>query len=104
VGNFGDGLINAFDPLTGALLGTLKDGKGNPILIDGLWALGFGNGAGAGLGNELFFTAGPNGETDGLFGKLSAVPEPSTILLLGLGLVALNFTAIRCKKRPHCTS
>lgn len=104
VGNFGDGLINAFDPLTGALLGTLKDGKGNPIQIDGLWGLGFGNGAGAGLSNELFFTAGPNGETDGLFGKLSAVPEPSTIFLLGLGLVALNFTAIRCKKRLHCMS
>jgi uncharacterized protein (TIGR03118 family) len=97
VGNFGDGLINAFDPLTGILLGTLNDGSGNPIAIDGLWALGFGNGVGAGLTNELFFTAGPNGETDGLFGKLSTVPEPSTIFLLGLGLVALNYTAIRRK-------
>jgi len=101
VGNFGDGLINAFDPLTGALLGTLKDGKGNPILIDGLWALGFGNGASAGLGNELFFTAGPNGEQDGLFGKLSSVPEPSTSFLLGLGFVALNFTALRRNKPGH---
>jgi uncharacterized protein (TIGR03118 family) len=99
VGNFGDGLINAFDPLTGALLGTLKDGKGNTISIDGLWALGVGNGAAAGATSELFFTAGPNGETDGLFGKLASVPEPSTRYLLGLGFIALNFTALRRNKR-----
>jgi len=99
VGNFGNGLINAFDPVTGASLGQLKTAKGMSISIDGLWALGFGNGASAGLSNELFFTAGPNGETDGLFGKLSSVPEPSTHFLLGLGLVALYFTANRCKER-----
>ncbi len=86
VGNFGDGLINAFDPLSGNFLGTLNGPGGTPISIDGLWALGFGNGSNA---NQLFFTAGLNDEANGLFGKLS-VPEPSTIFLLGLGLVALS--------------
>lgn len=65
------------------------------------------NGGSAGLTNQLYFTAGPRGETGtrgGLFGKLSyspdsSVPEPSTIFLLGMGLVALNLTAIRGKKR-----
>jgi uncharacterized protein (TIGR03118 family) len=37
VGNFGNGDINAFDPTTGAFLGTLDDSNGNPIAIPGLW-------------------------------------------------------------------
>ena len=42
------------------------------ISIDGLWALGFGNGGQAGPTNTLFFTAGPDEETHGLFGKITA--------------------------------
>ena len=44
VGNFGDGHINAFDASTGGFLGELKDPDGEPIQIDGLWALKVGNG------------------------------------------------------------
>jgi len=44
VGNFGDGTINAFDPLTGALVGTLADTSNHPLKVDGLWGLTFGNG------------------------------------------------------------
>jgi uncharacterized protein (TIGR03118 family) len=62
VGNFGDGTINAFNPSTGALLGTLQDGLGNPIVIPGLWGLAFGNGANQFDPNALYFTAGPNEE------------------------------------------
>jgi uncharacterized protein (TIGR03118 family) len=80
VGNFGDGHINAFDPNTGALLGTLLDSNNNPIVIPGLWALSFGNGGQAGSASDLFFTAGigdapnftTNLETHGLFGRLQA--------------------------------
>src|SRR6266487_5071716 len=72
VGNFGDGHINAFDPDTGAFLGQLSDQKGNPIVIDGLWSLQFGNGAAAGPTNTLFFTAGIDGEAHGLFGKIES--------------------------------
>jgi uncharacterized protein (TIGR03118 family) len=73
VGNFGNGRINAFDLNTGEFLGQLRDQANKPITIDGLWALGFGNDANAGLHNELFFTAGINGEADGLFGKITFV-------------------------------
>jgi uncharacterized protein (TIGR03118 family) len=71
VGNFGDGRINAFDPTSGNFLGQLKDSNDNLIEIDGLWALTFGNGDNTGNTNELFFTAGPNDEANGLFGKLT---------------------------------
>jgi uncharacterized protein (TIGR03118 family) len=71
VGNFGDGLINAFDPNTGALLGTLSDASGIPIKIDGLWSIKFGNGGNGGDPNVLYFTAGPSEETHGLFGSLA---------------------------------
>ena len=90
VGDFGDGLIHAFDPNTGAFLGTLDDAQGNPIAIDGLWGLNFGNGFTAGPTNTLFFTAGINDEKDGLFGTLTTVPEPSSVVLLGVGLAALG--------------
>jgi len=73
VGNFGDGHINAFDLNTGAALGSLENSGGVPIQNDGLWSLQFGNGAAAGATNELFFTAGINGEAHGLFGKIDSV-------------------------------
>ena len=72
IGNFGNGWINAFDPATGAFLGSLEDAHSQPIAIEGLWGLAFGNGKSAGRTNELFFTAGIQGEAHGLFGKLTA--------------------------------
>jgi uncharacterized protein (TIGR03118 family) len=74
IGNFGDGRIHAFNPLTGKLVGTLQGTDNADIVVEGLWALEFGGGnANSGAANELFFTAGPNDEADGLLGKLSAV-------------------------------
>jgi uncharacterized protein (TIGR03118 family) len=73
VGNFGDGHINAYDPSNGTFLGQLKDPDGDPIQIDGLWALKFGNGNGGGDANTLYFTAGLDHENHGLFGSLSVV-------------------------------
>jgi uncharacterized protein (TIGR03118 family) len=69
VGNFGDGRINAFDS-DGNFLGTIRDAKGKPISIDGLWTLTSGGGKNSSPGT-LYFTAGPNGETDGLFGTIA---------------------------------
>ena len=75
VGNFGNGLINAFDSITGAPFGQLRDPDGEPIQIDGLWALKVGNGGSGGATNTVYFTAGPFGESHGLFGSLTtAVP------------------------------
>jgi uncharacterized protein (TIGR03118 family) len=71
VGNFGDGTIHAYDPRTGNFLGTLHGKHGAPIQNDGLWGLRFGNGV-AGSTRTLLFTAGLNGENDGLFGEIQA--------------------------------
>ncbi|MEO8457271.1 MAG: TIGR03118 family protein [Chloroflexota bacterium] len=77
VGNFGDGVINAYDPNSGAFVGALTNDSGSPIIIPGLWALAFGNGAAAGDTSALYFTAGPSGEDHGLFGNLT-VPGAAT--------------------------
>jgi uncharacterized protein (TIGR03118 family) len=70
VGNFGDGRINVFDD-SGNYKGQLMDGN-TTISIDGLWALYFPeDGVPAGDQNQLFFTAGPDDETHGLFGYIS---------------------------------
>jgi uncharacterized protein (TIGR03118 family) len=69
VGNFGDGAINAYDPRTGAFEGTPKNKDGNPIKINGLWALRFGNGV-IGTPQTLLFTAGIGDEDHGLFGEI----------------------------------
>ena len=76
VGNFGDGTINAFDPINNTFLGQLTGADGTPIKIDGLWALTPGNGTAAGDKNTLYFSAGPVSETHGLFGSLIAAPPP----------------------------
>jgi uncharacterized protein (TIGR03118 family) len=69
VGNFGDGAINAYDLHTGAPRGALKNEDGNPIRIDGLWALRFGNGV-FGTPRTLVFTAGIADEEHGLLGTI----------------------------------
>jgi uncharacterized protein (TIGR03118 family) len=75
VGNFGDGRIHAFNPWTGRLLGTLRNDRGRPIVIDGLWGLLPGNGTSAGT-SDVWFSAGPGGEKHGLLGVLRALPDP----------------------------
>jgi uncharacterized protein (TIGR03118 family) len=74
IGNFGDGRIYAFDPRSGELEGTLRGTDGQPLVIDGLWALMPGNGV-AGATSDLWFSAGPAGETHGLLGILRAAPD-----------------------------
>jgi uncharacterized protein (TIGR03118 family) len=66
VGNFGDGKINAYDPVTGDFLATLRATDGTALTIDGLWALE------AGPGDlNVTFTAGPEDETHGLLGLIT---------------------------------
>jgi uncharacterized protein (TIGR03118 family) len=72
VGNFGNGKINAYNINNGSRLGELRGTKNKPIAIDGLWGLRFGNGNAAKTG-ELLFSAGPDGESHGLLGKIIAV-------------------------------
>ena len=77
VGNFGDGRIHAFKAGADGWEphGVLKGVDHRPIEIDGLWGIGFGNGAASGPTNTLFFAAGPDEETHGLFGSITP-PAP----------------------------
>jgi uncharacterized protein (TIGR03118 family) len=77
VGNFGDGRVNVFTvvrqglDMNASTIGPIVDAAtGQPLVIDGLWALSFGPGAGGFAAEDLFFTAGLAEEQHGLFGKL----------------------------------
>jgi uncharacterized protein (TIGR03118 family) len=77
IGNFGDGQISAYEPQADGsfeLVGQLRTSDRQVLAIDGLWALQFGKGALANNGptTTLFFTAGPDGESHGLFGTITA--------------------------------
>ena len=98
VGNFGDGTINVFDLATNTFLAQLLAPDGNPLVIDGLWALMAGSGAGnGGLSEAIYFSAGPDGESHGLFGVIAA-PEPATLTLLGLALLVLVLALARRRR------
>jgi len=82
IGNFGDGKINAFNPVTGTLAGTLNTAAAAPISIQGLWSINFGSGARNEDSGTLYFTAGIGGgpnndpvESHGLLGSIQAVPS-----------------------------
>jgi uncharacterized protein (TIGR03118 family) len=70
--NTNTGTINAFNLKTGKFVGTIKNSAGKPIKIDQLWGIDFGGGTTSnGKKNELYFTAGPNNNVNGLFGKIA---------------------------------
>jgi uncharacterized protein (TIGR03118 family) len=73
VGNFGSGWIAAFNGFTYKFMGFVKAPDDSILTIDGLWSLAFGNDGTAGPANTLFFSAGINGEQDGLFGTITPV-------------------------------
>jgi uncharacterized protein (TIGR03118 family) len=83
VGNFGEGnpSIHAFNPTTGAFLGTLQNEAGIGIEIPGLWGLTFGNGGNGGDVNTLYFAAGIANEQHGLFGSLKPTTASATSLI-----------------------
>ena len=102
VGNFSfaESEINAFDSVTGAFLGSIaiNTGINTP---GGLWQIGFGNGGNNGDPNTLYFTDGINGEKDGLFGAITAVPEPLTISLYCAGLMGVMGLAAMRRRKPR---
>jgi len=75
IGNFGNGVINVYDPTTGKWLGMVSGPDGHPLVNDGLWSLTFGGALDSlttvSSPNTLFVSAGPNHEQDGLFGTIS---------------------------------
>jgi uncharacterized protein (TIGR03118 family) len=70
--NTNTGTINAFNAISGAFVGVVKDEAGKPIHIDQLWGIKFGGGTfNDGFKNQLFFTAGPENNLAGTFGVIS---------------------------------
>ncbi len=95
VGNFGDGTISAFDPVSLLFEGTLSGQSGAPLVNSGLWAINF-RAPGSGFDpNTLFLNAGINGEVDGLFAEIQVVPEPGTFLMLALAGIPLVWRKVR---------
>ena len=85
IGNFGDGLITAYNPTTFAYLGVVADGAGKPIAYPGLWSI-FGDASGD--PTAQYFTAGIAQETHGLYGVITEWPDD-------------NWNAdIQCERRP----
>ena len=102
VGNFSfdHSEINAFDPTNWDFEGTISVDAGLGQTPGGLWSLSFGAGGLDGSSNVLYFTDGINGETDGLFGAIVSVPEPSTWALILAGFAGLSLVAFqRSRKR-----
>jgi uncharacterized protein (TIGR03118 family) len=74
VGNFGNGMINAYDLATGQWVGRLKGTDNRPVQVPGLWGIAFGNGLSNQPIDTLFFSAGPGDEKHGLYGRLDVAP------------------------------
>jgi uncharacterized protein (TIGR03118 family) len=98
VGNFSfaESEINAFNSVTGAFLGSIPIDTGSAS-AGGLWQIGFGTGGSNGDPLTLYFTDGINGERGGLFGAITAVPEPLTITLFAAGLMGMAVASRRRK-------
>ena len=105
VGNFGDGTISAFDPLSGAFQGQILDRNGAPIVLNDLWGLINGNGGAGGYANRVYFATGVADEAHGLFGSLSAAPEPASwaLMLIGIGAMGAGLRRTRTQKTRLAT-
>ena len=80
VGNFGDGVINAFDVTTGNFIGAIADSSGTAIASPGLWGIAFGNGAQNQPATTLYFAAGIANEVGGLYGRIDlGATAPDTV-------------------------
>lgn len=70
IGNFGDGVLNAYTP-SGAFIDSVRDAGGNVITNLSLWDLVFGGGGSSGDPNTLYLTAGGMNEAHGVFASLA---------------------------------
>jgi uncharacterized protein (TIGR03118 family) len=103
IGNFGNGEILAYNPMTDAFLGTIDGSNGQPLVNDFLWALETRTGGSNTNLNAVYFTAGIDNQKDGLFGEITAapspVPEPATIIDAAFGLITFALYKVRSRTR-----
>ena len=96
IGNFGSGEIDAYST-TGTFEGVLDD-NGVPIVDPNLWALDFRTGGASSTNPDaLYFTAGVDNQSGGLFGEIVETPEPPPFVLVGLGVLALILARFRAQ-------
>ena len=95
IGNFGNGEILVYNPLTDAFISTLDGADGSPITNDFLWSLETRTGGANVNTDALFFTAGIDNQQDGLYGEIAYTPEPSTLFETGSALVGLLLLRFR---------
>jgi len=75
------GYIAAYDLTSGKLNGLLQDASGKPLAVKGVWALSPGNvspnnsDSAPAPASQVYFTAGPNHGSGGLFGYLAVSTE-----------------------------
>jgi len=79
VGNFGDGTINAIDPSSGQVVGSIRNASGTAFAVPGLWGIAFGNGANNQPKNALFYAAGTNDEANGAYGRIDVGATPPVL-------------------------
>lgn len=105
IGNLGDGVINAYDPITGDTFGSITDDNGTAITTPGLWGIAFGNGARNQGTSTLYFFAGLNAGAGGVYGRIdlgatapdivaptTAITSPAQAAVL-TGVVPINANA-----------
>jgi uncharacterized protein (TIGR03118 family) len=101
IGNFGNGEILAYNPMTDAFIGTIDGKNGQPLVNDFLWSLETRTGGTNTNLNAVYFTAGIDNQQDGLFGEITAnpspVPEPATIFDTAFGLVTFVLYKVRSR-------
>jgi uncharacterized protein (TIGR03118 family) len=98
IANNGNGWINAFNPTTGAFIGTMDGPNGQPLVYQDLWSIDFRTGGTNVNTNALYFVEGINNDTGGLFGELTvATPEPASLLVSSFGVLGLGLVAWRRK-------
>ena len=98
IGNEADGMINAFNAVTGDFLGTIS-GVSGPLVNEGLWAIATRASGTSFDPDALYFVAGINDEQNGLFGKIEAIPEPATVSTAALAIAAFAFARVMRNRR-----
>jgi hypothetical protein len=96
IGNFGDGVINAYNFSSGAFVDQLKDANGAVVTNASLWDLVFDSTGQTGDPNTMYITAGLANEQHGLFAAITAnavAPPPAADFSISASPATLTIAA-----------